>query len=61
MREHLDWIHQSTAVTVFAFTRLFKFAQWILQGRYELIGATLEGWRDFAARRVGQRQQVQGK
>jgi len=55
IKENLPLLQRITARSFFYGTRPIKFLQWLLKGRADLIQATLEGWRDYRAARLGKR------
>jgi len=60
IEENLPPIQRLTAKIFFALTRPLKFIEWIVQGRLDLIQATLEGWNDYRHRRLGRRLSIKG-
>jgi hypothetical protein len=55
IKENLPPLQRITARSFFYGTRPIKFLQWLLKGRGDLIQATVEGWRDYRAARLGKR------
>lgn len=55
IKENLPLLQRITARSFFYGTRPIKFLRWLLQGRADLIRATLEGWRDYRGARLGKR------
>lgn len=55
IRESLPLLQRITAKLFFYGTRPIKFCQWCLKGKANLIGASLEGWRDYRRCKLGKR------
>ncbi len=50
---NLNFLEQITATLFFVGTRPFKFFEWLLAGRVDLIQASLHGFKDFRNKRWG--------
>jgi GT2 family glycosyltransferase len=55
IKENLPFVQRITSGLFFAITRPFKFVEWIIRRRPDLIMATFHGWRDYRLQHWGQR------